>query len=165
MARGAGRGGADALLAFPRRDNPVAYHEELGRELPVIAFYLYEAAGGVAYDTDTLHAILALPAVIGIKVATLDSVMTFQRITAVIGDHPDKVLITGEDRFLGYSLMMGARAALIGMGAALTDVQAALLSADASGDDRAFVRVATQLDAFSPVTITAPMEGYIRCIV
>src|SRR5206468_3344588 len=43
MAREAQRGGADALLAFPRRDNAVAYHAELARELPVIAFYLYEA--------------------------------------------------------------------------------------------------------------------------
>ena len=162
MARGAGRDGADALLAFPRRDNPVAYHEELGRELPVIAFYLYEAAGGVAYDTDTLHAILALPAVIGIKVATLDSVMTFQRIAAVIGDHPDKLLITGEDRFLGYSLMMGARAALIGMAAALTDLQAQLLRMKQSGDDRAFTRLSAQLDAFAQTTFTEPMEGYIR---
>ena len=45
----------------------------------MIAFYLYEAAGGVAYDDDTLRALLDLPEVIGIKVATLDSVMTFHR--------------------------------------------------------------------------------------
>ena len=118
MAAEAKAGGANALLAFPRADDPVAYHEALGRELPVIAFYLYEAAGGVAYDNQTLHAILALPNVIGIKVATLDSVVTFQRIAGLMRDHPDKLLITGEDRFLGYSLTMGARAALIGMGAA-----------------------------------------------
>lgn len=162
MARDAKRGGADALLAFPARENAVVYHDELSQELPVIAFYLYAAAGGVNYDDKTLHAILALPGVIGIKVATLDSIMTFQRIAAVVRDHPDKLLITGEDRFLGYSLMMGARAALIGMGAALTDVQAALLSARASGDDRAFLRLSTQLDAFSQVTFIEPMEGYIR---
>ncbi|MFN2572459.1 MAG: dihydrodipicolinate synthase family protein [Gemmatimonadales bacterium] len=162
MAREAKRGGADALLAFPSAENAVVYHEALTRELPVIAFYLYRAAGGVDYDDDTLHAILSLPGVVGIKVATLDSVVTFQRIAAVLRDHPDKLLITGEDRFLGYSLMMGARAALIGMGAALTDVQAALLSARASGDDRAFFRLATQLDLFSQVTFTEPMEGYIR---
>src|SRR2546422_1394003 len=48
MAAEAKAGGANALLAFPRADDPVAYHEALGRELPVIAFYLYEAAGGVA---------------------------------------------------------------------------------------------------------------------
>ena len=162
MARDAKQGGADALLAFPSRDNAVVYHDELSGELPVIAFYLYGAAGGVNYDDATLHAILSLPRVIGIKVATLDSVMTFQRIARVMRDHPDKLLITGEDRFLGYSLMMGARAALIGMGAALTDLQAALISARKRGDDHAFVRLSTQLDAFAQVTFRDPMEGYIR---
>jgi 4-hydroxy-tetrahydrodipicolinate synthase len=162
MARDARRGGADALLAFPRRDRAVDFHAALGRELPVIAFYLYEAAGGVDYDDRTLHELLALPAVIGIKVATLDSVMTYQRIAAVMRDHPDKLLITGEDRFLGYSLMMGARAALIGMGSALTDLQAALLDAKKTGNDRAFLRLSAQLDAFGAVTFTEPMEGYIR---
>jgi len=162
MAREAKRGDADALLAFPQRNDAVAYHAELARELPVIAFYLYEAAGGVPYDDATLHGILALPGVIGIKVATLDSVMTFQRIAAVMRDHPRKLLITGEDRFLGYSLMLGARAALIGMGAALTDLQAELVRLHASGDDRAFLRLSAQLDTFSQVTFVPPMEGYIR---
>jgi len=162
MAREAERGGADALLAFPRRHDPVAFHEQLAQVLPVIAFYLYDAAGGVSYDDETLHGILALPGVIGIKVATLDSVMTFQRIAAVVRDHPDKLLLTGEDRFLGYSLMMGARAALIGMGSALTDLQANLLDARKRGDDHAVLRLATQLDAFGAVTFIAPMEGYIR---
>lgn len=162
MAREAKRGGADALLAFPRRDDPVAFHQQLGQELPVIAFYLYEAAGGVPYDDATLHAILSLPQVLGIKVATLDSVMTFQRIARIMRDHPDKLLITGEDRFLGYSLLMGARSALIGMGSALTDVQAQLLLAKQHGDDHAFLRLSTQLDAFGAVTFTQPMEGYIR---
>lgn len=162
MASEAKEGGADALLAFPRRDEPVAYHAALSRELPVIAFYLYEAAGGVAYDDATLHAILALPGVVGIKVATLDSVITFQRIAALMRDHPDKLLITGEDRFLGYSLMVGARAALIGMGSALTDLQADLLRAFASGDDRAFLRLSALLDAFGQVTFSDPVEGYIR---
>ena len=162
MARDAKRGGADALLAFPRRDNPVVYHAELADELPVIAFYLYEAAGGVSYDDATLHAILSLPGVVGIKVATLDSVITFQRIASVMREHPDKLLISGEDRFLGYSLMMGARAALIGMGSALTDLQAQLLRTKANGDDRAFSRLSAQLDAFGQATFTEPMEGYVR---
>jgi 4-hydroxy-tetrahydrodipicolinate synthase len=162
MARAAKRGGADALLAFPRDHDPVAHHAALARELPVIAFYLYAAAGGVAYDDATLHAILALPGVVGIKVATLDSVMTFQRIAAVMREHRDKVLITGEDRFLGYSISMGARAALIGMGAALTDLQAALLGAFHDGDHDVFQRLSTQLDAFAQTTFIPPMEGYIR---
>ena len=162
MAIEARRGRADAILAFPERDDPVAYHTRLSRELPVIAFYLYEAAGGVAYDDATLDAILALPAVIGIKVATLDSVMTFQRIAALMRHHPDKLLITGEDRFLGYSIMLGAEAALVGMGAALPDLQARLLQAAAARDWARFVALSAILDRFARATFTEPMEGYIR---
>jgi len=162
MAREAKRGGADALLAFPQRERPVAYHEALGRELPVIAFYLYKAAGGVAYDNRTLHAILSLPCVIGIKVATLDSVTTFQRLASLTQLYRGKLLITGEDRFLGYSLAMGAHAALVGMGAALTDLQAAVLVAFRTGNFAKFVRLSSVCDRFAAATFTEPMEGYPR---
>jgi 4-hydroxy-tetrahydrodipicolinate synthase len=156
------RGKADALLAFPVRGGAVAHHDRLSRELPVIAFWLYEAAGGVAYDDATLHAILSLPRVVGIKVATLDSIMTYQRIAAIVREHPDKVLITGEDRFLGYSIQLGARAALIGMAAGLTNVQRALLDAFRAGDWERFLRLSAACDAFAQATFVAPMEGYIR---
>ena len=162
MAIEARRGNADALLAFPVREDPIGYHRRLSRELPVIAFYLYEAAGGVGYDDPTLHAILELPDVIGIKVATLDSVMTFQHIAAVLRSHPSKLLITGEDRFLGYSLLLGARAALIGMGAALPDVQADLLRARAQEDWPRFIMLSEICDRFAQTTFIDPMEGYIR---
>jgi 4-hydroxy-tetrahydrodipicolinate synthase len=161
-ARAARSGGADALLAFPRAADPVAWHAALSAALPVIAFYLYEAAGGVSYDDATLAAILALPGVIGIKVATLDSVMTFQRIAALMRSVPGKLLITGEDRFLGYSLLAGARAALVGMGAALTDLQCELLAARAGGDDARFTRLLGIVDRFAQATFVAPMEGYVR---
>lgn len=162
MARDAKVAGADALLAFPRAEDPVAYHRALGAELPVIAFYLYQAAGGVAYDNETLHGILALPEVIGIKVATLDSIMTFQRIAGLIRDHRGKLLITGEDRFLGYSLTLGARAALVGMGAALTDVQVALMEAFRGGNFARFVRLSGVCDRFAEATFHDPMDGYVQ---
>ncbi|MFL5402965.1 MAG: dihydrodipicolinate synthase family protein [Gemmatimonadales bacterium] len=162
MAIEARRGKADALLAFPQASDPVGYHLRLSRELPVIAFYLYQAAGGVSYDDLTLHRILELPDVIGIKVATLDSVMTFQRIAAVLREHPSKLLITGEDRFLGYSLLLGARAALIGMGAALPDLQADLVRAAVAEDWPRFVSLSELCDRFAQTTFIEPMEGYIR---
>jgi 4-hydroxy-tetrahydrodipicolinate synthase len=162
MAREARAAGADALLAFPRAEDPGGWHAALGAELPVIAFYLYEAAGGVAYDDATLRSILALPAVIGIKVATLDSVMTFQHIAGLMRAHPGKLLITGEDRFLGYSLMLGAQSALIGMGAALTDLQVALLRTHMTGDASRFSRLTGILDRFAQATFFHPMEGYVR---
>ena len=162
MAIEARRGRADALLAFPQATDPVGYHQRLSRELPVIAFYLYQAAGGIDYDDRTLHGILELPGVVGIKVATLDSVITFQRIAAVLRQHPTKLLITGEDRFLGYSLLLGAGAALIGMGAALPDVQADLVRARGAEDWPRFVSLSELCDRFSQVTFIDPMEGYIR---
>jgi 4-hydroxy-tetrahydrodipicolinate synthase len=162
MAIEARRGKADALLAFPQQDDPVGYHQRLSRELPVIAFYLYQAAGGVAYDDRTLHGILELPNVLGIKVATLDSVMTFQRIAAVLRQHPSKLLITGEDRFLGYSLLLGAHAALIGMGAALPDLQADLIRARVAEDWSRFILLSDLCDRFAQATFIDPMEGYIR---
>jgi 4-hydroxy-tetrahydrodipicolinate synthase len=162
MAREARAGGADALLAFPRGADPVGWHAALSAELPVIAFYLYEAAGGIAYDDATLAAILALPGVIGIKVATLDSVMNFQRIAALLRGARGKLLITGEDRFLGYSILMGATAALVGMGAALTDLQCDLLRARGVGDDARFNKLLRVLDRFAQATFVPPIEGYVR---
>jgi 4-hydroxy-tetrahydrodipicolinate synthase len=155
--------GADAVLAFaPKGGDPVEYHAELARELPVIAFHLYAAAGGTDYDDATLRAVLSTSNVVGIKVATLDSVMTFQRIAALCRLLPDTLLVTGEDRFLGYSLLLGARAALIGMGAALTDLPAGLLAAHASGDWPRFVGLSQLCDRFGAATFTPPMDGYVR---
>jgi len=95
-------------------------------------------------------------------VATLDSVMTFQRLAALLRAHPDKLLVTGEDRFLGYSIMLGARAALIGMGAALPDLQAGLLRAHAERDWDAFHARSALCDRLAEVTFIPPMEGYVR---
>jgi 4-hydroxy-tetrahydrodipicolinate synthase len=96
--------------------------------------------------------------------ATLDSVMTFQDVARLIAaEFPDTVLITGEDRFLGYSLLCGAQGALIGMGAALPRPQAALLrSAYRQVDIPTFCHLTREVDAFAQATFRAPMEGYIR---
>jgi len=170
MATDAKAAGADALLVYPptllkdlddRDRRIVQVHQELARVgLPVIAFYLYEAAGGVPYDGRVLDRLLALPHVAGIKVATLDSVVTFQDVAARVP--PDKLLVTGEDRFLGYSLMLGAKAALIGMGAARTALMAKLLRAHQQGDLAAFQKLSAAVDRFGAVTFRDPMEGYIR---
>ena len=77
----------------------------------------------------------------------LDSVMTFQEVAALIKERaPGKVLVTGEDRFLGYSLLCGARSALIGMGAAATGLQAELLRAHVAGDAGRFLQLNRRVD-------------------
>ena len=172
MASTAADHNADALLVYPpswlkhheQRDSLIIeHHEQLSRlGLPLVLFYLYEAAGGVRYPTSVLDELLTLPNVIGIKMATLDSVMTYQDIARHISSrHPDKLLITGEDRFLGYSLLRGAKAALIGMGAVCSDLQAELLAAHFAGRAERFLELSDAVDRLAEVLFINPMEGYI----
>lgn len=165
--------GAHALMMYapvlyrgtPDQDARILAHVEALASLdaPLVLFYLYEAAGGVSYSLELLRAMFAVPQVVGIKMATLDSVMTFQDVSLLVKDEfPHHVLITGEDRFLGYSLMAGATAALVGMGAACTAAQAALLEAWFEGRTTDFVQLNTFVDLFAQSTFCAPMEGYIQ---
>jgi 4-hydroxy-tetrahydrodipicolinate synthase len=164
--------GADALLVHP----PSAFRERADRDalileyhsaaaeggLPLIAFYLYEAAGGISYTPDLLACLLGRPEILGVKIATLDSVMTFQDIARMVqAACPGKVLITGEDRFLGYSLLCGARAALIGMAAACTQIQAELLRAHREHNAGRFLELCRSVDDLAQHTFVAPMESYI----
>jgi len=172
MASTAAEHGADALLIYPpswlkhheQRDALIVeHHERLSKlGLPMVLFYLYEAAGGVCYPTQVLDELLTLPNVVGIKMATLDSVMTYQAVARHIQSrHPDKLLITGEDRFLGYSLQRGAKAALIGMGAVCCDLQADLLKAHFAGNAKRFLELSDLVDQLAEVLFIDPMEGYI----
>ena len=173
MGRRAADLGADALLIHP----PTAFRERADRDalildyhsaaaeagLPLILFYLYEAAGGISYPPGVLAGLLAREEVLGVKIATLDSVMTFQDIACLLtGRVPDKLIITGEDRFLGYSLMCGARAALIGMAAACTGLQAELIRSHREGEAGRFLSLSAAVDDLAQHTFIAPMEGYIR---
>ena len=171
-ASAAAKYGADALLVYPpswlrnheQRDSLIVEHHQCVAELglPLVLFYLYEAAGGVCYTTEVLDELLALPNVIGIKMATLDSVMTYQDIARHIqSKHPDKLLITGEDRFLGYSLIRGAQTALIGMGAVCTDLQVELMNAHFHGRAERFLELSEIVDQLAEVLFIHPMEGYI----
>ena len=173
MAERAAHLGADAVLAYApawlrgREDSDrliVEHHRRLAAVgLPLVLFYLYEEAGGISYSPAVLDELLSMPAVVGIKMATLDSVMTYQTVARRISErHPDRLLITGEDRFLGYSLMRGARAALIGMGAACARMQAELIRAHVAGDATRFLELSRLTDMLAEATFVRPLEGYIR---
>jgi 4-hydroxy-tetrahydrodipicolinate synthase len=173
MACQATESGADGLLVHPpvafrhhpHRDRLILdYHAAIAEAgLPLILFYLYEAAGGIGYTPEVLARLLAMPSVLGMKIATLDSVMTFQDLSRLMErEAPDKVVITGEDRFLGYSLMCGGRAALVGMGAACTGLQAELLRTHRDGEAGRFLELNARVDDLARHTFRAPMEGYIR---
>jgi len=164
--------GADAILVYPPRayrgvpaqeELVVEYHRRLASlGAPLIVFYLYENAGGLRYSREVVEELMKIPEVLGIKVATLDSVLTFQDIAGLVRQRfPEKVLLTGEDRMLPYTLMRGAQAALIGMGAALTSMQAELIASYFARDYATFHELADKVDRFAEVTFYEPMEKYI----
>lgn len=173
MAEEARALGAEAVLVhaptrFRGREDQdrriLDYHEAIASAgLPIILFYLYEAAGGVSYSPELVGRLLALPSVAGIKIATLDSVMMFQALAELVkARSPGAALLTGEDRFLGYTLMRGAVGALIGMGAACPAEQAELISAWRGRRYDRFHELSAAIDHFAETTFIPPMEGYIR---
>lgn len=172
MAEEAKSGGADCLLAFPPvplkklsedDDLIVRYHRELEQiGLPVILFYLYEEAGGLSYSYETLEKLLSMDHVVGIKLATLYSVIKMQDISRfVLERFPDKALITGEDRMFGYSLTRGSRSALIGLGSVLPQLQKELIESYLKKDP-AFVSLMEKVDLLAEALFVDPMEGYIE---
>jgi 4-hydroxy-tetrahydrodipicolinate synthase len=180
MASLAARDGADAVLAHPpsrfrdldpggRLEAIVEYHREIAAEgLPTLAFYLFDSAGGVRYTIEELRGILGIPGVVGIKVATLDSVMTYQDIADFLAHElPEKALLTGEDRFLGYSLLRGACGALIGMGGVCPAFQKQLVEVAQTargGCEKSaarWVALSTRADRLAECLFIEPMDGYI----
>ncbi|UCD23982.1 MAG: dihydrodipicolinate synthase family protein [Gemmatimonadota bacterium] len=172
VAAAARDGGAAGLLVYPPtalrdlqdlNDRVVELHRAIADVgLPTIAFYLYHDAGGISYAFETINRLLDLGGVIGIKVATLDSVMTFQDVAGEVLRHTGALLISGEDRFLGYSLTLGAHCALIGMAAACTESSAALLDSWFERDLESFVTLGADLDEFAGATFRAPIDGYVQ---
>ena len=173
MAVEAREGGADLAMAYPPapfRDDPrggemiVAYHERLaGAGLPLLLFYLHGEGGGIPYPLELLLRLFAIESVVGIKMATFDSVVTFQDVAALLRDRvPDAILVTGEDRFLPYSFQAGAQAALIGMGATFPGFQKGLVDAWFKKDFVSFQRLGSKADEYGRVVFRAPLEGYIQ---
>ena len=161
--------GIDAILVFPPSPfkgswkDILKYHEliaEVG--LPIILFYLYEEAGGILYDLGLLDELLNIEGVVGIKLATLYSITRLQDILKFLTlKHPDKIPITGEDRAFGYSIMRGAKSALIGLGTIMTDLQKDMMTSFFEKDYSKFVELALKVDDIAESIFVEPMEGYI----
>lgn len=168
MAESAIDGGAEAVMVYPCSSMRAGrrYIRDLHREVaalgvPVIAFLLYPAASAHTYSLSEIDEILAIPGVIGVKVATLDRAMQCQDVIAAIHRH-GALAITGEDRMFGASLMWGAEAALVGIAAACPELSVATMRAWVSGDFAAFVSASAELDRFARLSFIEPMNGYVQ---
>jgi 4-hydroxy-tetrahydrodipicolinate synthase len=126
--------GASGLLVFPIPAYqgtpldpaiPVAYHEAVaqGCGLPMIAFQLQPALGGVIFSEEALQRIAAIDSVVAIKEASFDArlYLATRRMIEKLARPID--LLTGNDNFIYESFVLGAEGALIGFGTLATDLQ------------------------------------------
>jgi 4-hydroxy-tetrahydrodipicolinate synthase len=170
MAQQAQRLGADILLVDPPgaiRGRPdrdrliLEYHSEVAQAgLPMLISYRREASGGIDYGPEVLAQLLARPEVLGVLIATLDGIAAFQQVEALARElAPTKRVVSGEERFLGYSLMCGADAALVGMGCASPSRVRDLIDAHFSNDAVRFLKRSGEVDRLARAIFTSPIEG------
>src|SRR4029453_9727691 len=120
--------GAKALLVFPipvYQGEPLdpaipalyhrAIHEASG--LPLIAFQLQPALGGVNFSIEVLERLMTVEGVVAIKEASFDAkrfVETVRVVRAVAP--PDALVLNGNDNFLLEAYLLGADGSLLGFG-------------------------------------------------
>lgn len=133
-AKRAEQAGAAALLVFPIPAYqgtpldpaiPVAYHEAVasGCRLPLIAFQLQPALGGVIFTEETLRRIAAIDSVVALKEASFDARLYLATRRMIERLERPIDLLTGDDNFIYESFVLGAEGALIGFGTLVTDLQ------------------------------------------
>jgi 4-hydroxy-tetrahydrodipicolinate synthase len=126
--------GARGLLMFPIPAYqgipldpaiPVAYHEAVaqGVGLPMIAFQLQPALGGVIFSEEILGRIAAIDNVVALKEASFDARLYLQTRRMIERLERPIDLLTGDDNFIYESFVMGAEGALIGFGTLATREQ------------------------------------------
>ncbi|GAA3928548.1 4-hydroxy-tetrahydrodipicolinate synthase [Actinomadura viridis] len=172
MAVRAAELGADAAMVYPLaafgtlpdgHARAVRLHERVAAEsgLALVGFYLHGEAGGHPYPPALIRELLELPAMLGVKTATLDRAIGCQD-AIWAGRGTGRLAITGEDRMFGPSLMWGSDTALVGIAAARADLTAEVLRTWNEGDHTAFVAASERLDRFAAVTFFDPIEGYVQ---
>ncbi len=126
--------GARGLLVFPIPAYqglpldpaiPVAYHEAIAAScsLPMVAFQLQPALGGVIFSEETLRRIAAIDNVVALKEASFDARLYLQTRRMIERLERPIDLLTGDDNFIYESFVMGAEGALIGFGTLATNLQ------------------------------------------
>lgn len=165
--------GADAVLIYPptpfsdqkdMEQKIIEYHRMIASlNITMILFYLYKEAGGISYSKEVLIDLFNINEVKAIKMATLDSVCTYQDVSNLLNENfPEISLLTGEDRMFGYTLTRGAIGALVGLGAVSPDIQKSMIDAYFDKNYSDFLDLMYRVDKLAEIIFIQPMEGYIE---
>lgn len=167
--------GADGVVVFPNpafRNHPLdpriayEYHKAIADEsgLPIILFQLAPVFGGVDYSREVLLRLLDIPQVIGIKEASFNAeYFAYTMETLGMADRQITVL-TGNDRFITESVLLGATGALLGFCAIGCGMVAEMLRKFHAGDVAGAVAMRPRVQGFANVIYKDPMLDYrARC--
>jgi 4-hydroxy-tetrahydrodipicolinate synthase len=127
LAADTARAGADALLVFPISayqgepldpEIPASYHRAVAEAsgLPLIAFQLQPALGGVNFSAETIERTMSIDGVTAIKEASFDA-KRFVETARLVKSLPSRpTVLNGNDNFLLEAYLLGAEGALLGFG-------------------------------------------------
>jgi 4-hydroxy-tetrahydrodipicolinate synthase len=163
--------GARGLLVFPIPAYqgtpldpaiPVAYHEAIARGcgLPLVAFQLQPALGGVLFSEEALRRIASIESVVALKEASFDARIYLQT-RRMLDALPRPIdLLTGNDNFIYESFVMGAEGALIGFGTLATDLQVRMLQLTLDGRWDQAREIWDRIFPLEDVIFGAPVRDY-----
>jgi 4-hydroxy-tetrahydrodipicolinate synthase len=167
--------GVDGLVIFPNaafRNEPLdpripfEYHKAIAEAtgLPIILFQRAPVFGGVNYPREVLLRLLEIPEVVAIKEASFDAqYFAYTKQTLDMSDR-QITLLTGNDRFITESFLLGAEGALLGFCAIGCGIVAEMLATFQQGEWQKAVTMRSQVQGFADVIYKDPMLDYrARC--
>ncbi len=175
MAKIYAQAGVDGLVVFPnaafRNDPldpriPVEYHRAIadGAGLPLVLFQLAPVFGGVNYTRETLLKLLELDSVVAIKEASFDASYFAYTVETVRMAERDIAILTGNDRFITESFLMGAEGALLGFGAIGCGMISQMLGKVLAGNHKEAVDMRPRVQGFGDFIYKDPVLDYrARC--
>jgi len=167
--------GADGLVVFPNaafRNEPLdpripyEYHRSIAdaANMPVILFQLAPVFGGVNYSRETILRLIDIPQVVAIKEASFDA--KYFAYTKQVLDEADRriTLLTGNDRFITESFLLGAEGALLGFCAIGCGMAADMLNKFKQGRWQEGVAMRGRVQGFADFIYKDPVLDYrARC--
>jgi 4-hydroxy-tetrahydrodipicolinate synthase len=171
LAAEAAQDGAQALLVFPSvhlrgqpldPEIPLRYlrriHEASG--LPIVAFQLQDALGGVEYAAETLAAMVEQPFICAIKESTFDAHKFRQTQHVVRQAAPGVSFLSGNDNFIYESFLLGCDGSLMGAGSVATELQVQLFQAVQASQGETAARLNERLEPLMEVIFGPPIRDY-----
>src|SRR5215472_3432811 len=127
LAADTARAGAGALLVFPISayqgepldpEIPASYHRAVAEAsgLPLIAFQLQPALGGVNFSAEAIERTMSIEGVVAIKEASFDAKRFVETARLVKSLPSAPTVLNGNDNFLLEAYLLGAEGALLGFG-------------------------------------------------